>query len=207
MRDSHRGSLSIPVFRPNVASRVAGDATTVDDDAEEHEAEACDDLEQTQGELDLFPLARPVRELGQTHLAITPHAKDLDSHESAQQRDDPGAIVDTLRSRPVVDDVARGGDLERKDGQPADGILPAAGETPRGIHEAADVHGEGTVHRVEDGHFCERLHHEVTRQRGLDNEGQGFRHRRIRYIMPPGLRLVTTSRFHSQGRRTNNHEA
>jgi hypothetical protein len=101
--------------------------------------------------------------LGQTRLTITPHAKDLDKNESAQQRDDPGAVVDAVRSRPVVDDVASGGDLEREDGQPADGILPAAGEAPGGIYEAADVHGEGSVHRVEDSQFCERLHDQVTR--------------------------------------------
>jgi hypothetical protein len=50
---------STPVFRINVASGIAGDATTVNDDTEEHEAETGGDLEQTKYELDLFQLARP----------------------------------------------------------------------------------------------------------------------------------------------------
>jgi hypothetical protein len=151
----------VPVCRTNIAAGVTGNAATVDDYAENHEAHAGRDLHNTEDELHLFPLARLAESFRGTRLAITLHAKDLDDHQGAEQRDDPGTVVDARGSVPIVDDVARGGDLERKDRQPADRILPPARETPRGVDEAADVHGEGAVDGVHDGHLGESLHHEV----------------------------------------------
>lgn len=63
-----------------------------------------------------------------------------------------------------MDDVASGGNLEWQDSQPTDGVFPSASETERGIDETANVHGEGTVDGVQDGHLGESLHHEVGRE-------------------------------------------
>lgn len=62
-----------------------------------------------------------------------------------------------------MDHVASSGDLKGKDSQPADGVLDAARPPEGGINEAADVHGECTVDRIKDSHFCEGLHHEVSK--------------------------------------------
>ena len=63
----------------------------------------------------------------------------------------------------VAYDVASSRDLKGQHGQPTDGVLPGAGETERGVDEAANVHAEGTVDWVQDSHLGERLHHEVPR--------------------------------------------
>jgi hypothetical protein len=50
--------LSIPVFCANVPSVVSWNATAINDNSENHEANASDDLHNTEDELDLFQLAR-----------------------------------------------------------------------------------------------------------------------------------------------------
>jgi hypothetical protein len=62
-----------------------------------------------------------------------------------------------------VDDAASSRDFERQNGQPTDGVLPRAGETERRVDETADVHGEGTVDRVQYRQLREGLHHKVRR--------------------------------------------
>lgn len=62
-----------------------------------------------------------------------------------------------------MDDVAGCGDLEWEDSEPGKSIFPSASETPGWIHETANVHGEGTVDRVNDGKLRESLHDEVTK--------------------------------------------
>ena len=46
--------MELPVFCPNVASGVCGNATTVDYYPKDHEAYAGDNLDQTEQEFDLF---------------------------------------------------------------------------------------------------------------------------------------------------------
>lgn len=70
----------------------------------------------------------------------------------------------------VAYDVASSRDLEGQHGQPTDGVLPSAGETERGVDEAANVHAESAVDWVQDGHFSERLHHEVSRVASQSSE-------------------------------------
>lgn len=84
-------------------------------------------------EILLFPLSVPLdssllmqRQTIHTHLSITPDTEELNGNQSNQQGHNPGAVVDTFRARPIVDDVAGGGDFEWKHGQPADCILPPA---------------------------------------------------------------------------------
>lgn len=62
-----------------------------------------------------------------------------------------------------MDDVDSGGDLVGENGQPTDGIFPSASETEGWIDKATDIHCESAVNGVHDGHFCESLHHEVTK--------------------------------------------
>ena len=158
---SYVRSLHIPVSRANVAAVICGNTTAIDDYTEKHESQASNDLEQTEEELDLFQLARSRENVRWTCLAIALDTKHLDGNQSDKQRNDPSSVVNAFGSGPVVDDVASSGDLEGKHGQPADGVLPSAGETPRRIDEAADVHGEGAVDGVQDSQFCKSLHHEI----------------------------------------------
>jgi len=61
-----------------------------------------------------------------------------------------------------MDNIASSRDLEGKDGQPADGVLPTASKAPSGVDEAANIHVEGSVDGVQDSQLGESLHHEVT---------------------------------------------
>lgn len=96
-----------------------------------------------------------------TYLAIALDTEKLDSNQSDKQWDDPSTVVDALGSWPVMDDIASRGNLKGKDSQPTDGVLPGAGESPRGIDEATDVHGESAIDWVHDGQFRKGLHHEI----------------------------------------------
>lgn len=160
----------MPVLSADVASVVCGDTTGVDDDAENHEADTREDLDEGEHEFDLFtscqslllvlvsllfafcffippppfflfpfweillfPLSVPLdssllmqRQTIHTHLSITPDTEELNGNQSNQQGHNPGAVVDTFGARPIMDDVAGGGDFEWKHGQPADCILPPA---------------------------------------------------------------------------------
>lgn len=60
-----------------------------------------------------------------------------------------------------MNNVASSRDLERQHSKPTDGVLPATCKAPGWIDEANNVHGEGTVDRVHDGKFSQRLHHQV----------------------------------------------
>ena len=107
--------------------------------------------------------------VGCTGLAIAFDAEKLNGNQSNKERDDPSTVVDAIRSVPVVNDVASSGDFKGKDGQPADGVFPTAGETQGRIDEATDVHGEGTIDGVHDGQFGKSLHHQVAKTRSAQD--------------------------------------
>lgn len=48
------GAWVVPVLRADVASRVRGYAAGVDDDAEDDEADTCDNLDDSEDEFDLW---------------------------------------------------------------------------------------------------------------------------------------------------------
>lgn len=87
--------------------------SSVDDDAQDDEAGTRNDLDHANDELDF---------------AVASNTEILDRNQGEQQRADPSSIIDAFRAWPVVDDVAGGGDFERKDSQPADGTVE--GEKP-----------------------------------------------------------------------------
>jgi hypothetical protein len=59
--------------------------------------------------------------------------------------------------------VASCRNLEGKDSEPTNAVLPSAGKSPRGINKPANVHGESSVDRVQNCQFGKSLHHEVAR--------------------------------------------
>jgi hypothetical protein len=82
--------------------------SSVDDDAQDDEAGTRNDLDHTDNELDF---------------AIASDTKILDRNQGEQEWANPSSIVNAFRAWPVVDDVAGGGNFERKDSQPADGTV------------------------------------------------------------------------------------
>lgn len=139
-----------PVSCTNIATVVGWNTTTVDDNTKNHEAYAGGNLDHTDDELDL---------------TIAPHTEILDTNQSEQERGDPSGVVDALGAWPIVDDIASSRYFEGQDSQPTDGVFPGASETPGGIDESTNVHGEGAVDWVHDGHFGKSLHHEIAGER------------------------------------------
>jgi hypothetical protein len=78
----------LPVLHANVASVICGNATTVDYDAQNDEASASGDLDETDDKLDL---------------AISLDSEELDDDKQKKQGNDPGSVVDVFCSLPVMD--------------------------------------------------------------------------------------------------------
>ena len=73
--------------------------------------------------------------------AIASYAEDLDYGEDDKEDSDPDANVDAAIG-PEIDRKSSGSDLEGKDGEPLDCIIPAHGETPAKFvsrHEAQET--------------------------------------------------------------------
>lgn len=104
-----------------------------------------------------------------THLTVALDTKELNEDQSSKKWRDPGGIVDTIGSRPVVNNIAGSRNLEWQNCKPTNGVLPSTGEAPRGIDEATNVHGECSVDWVHDRKFGQCLHHQVHH---YTNEGE-----------------------------------
>jgi hypothetical protein len=80
--------------------------------------------------------------------------------------------------------IASSRDFERQNREPSNAVLPPASKPPRGVNEAANIHGKCAIDWVHDGHFCQRLHHEVSRncQKCVHEAIAAFEHP---YIMKP----------------------
>ena len=65
-----------------------------------------------------------------THLSIALDTEELNEDQPSEKWCDPGGIVDTIGSRPVVDNIAGSGNFKWQDSKPTDGVLPSTGESP-----------------------------------------------------------------------------
>jgi hypothetical protein len=74
--------------------------------------------------------------------------------------------------------------LKREYSEPSNAVFPSAGKSPRRVNEPANVHGKCSINRVHDGHFGERLHHQVSKHNRQNpfTAGSEFANP---YIMPP----------------------
>lgn len=152
---------AVPVFRPNVATRISWYAATVDDDTQNDEPGTCDDLDDGEHKLDL---------------TVTPNAKHLDDNQRDEEYGDPDAHVLLCRFWPEVERETGGGKLEGQDGEPLNRIIPSSREAPRRIDEADGILEESTVDREQDPKFRQRLHGD--QQHGsndavADDQGRG----------------------------------
>lgn len=132
----------MPVLRANVATGVGRNTTAIDDDTEDDETRASENLDHREDELDLTE---------------TLYTENVDDSESNKEDSDPDGRVDLGTALPELNRNTGSSNLEWQDEQPGDGVVPAHGETPRLVDEAADVCEESTVDRVEDSQFTKRL--------------------------------------------------
>lgn len=80
--DAHYGT-GIPIFPTNVTSVVGRDSAAVDDDAQNHEANAGKDLDHAENKLDLYQLAsNRCLSCETTCLSIAFDSKDLNYNQS-----------------------------------------------------------------------------------------------------------------------------
>lgn len=121
---------------------TAGRTTTADEDeGNDHEDDDGRHLEDGREEL-LFGVSN-----GTKHVD-----NDDDDHEDG----DPDSNVDVVG--PVVEGDGADNKLKRQNDGPLEDIVPAHGETPRGVDEASRVRVETTRDRVHNGEFTESKH-------------------------------------------------
>lgn len=80
----------MPVPGADVATVVAWNSSSVDDDAEKYEPKAGTNLHHGQDEL---------------NLTVSPDTKELDDDEEEEQRYYPGAVINICNGGPVADDL------------------------------------------------------------------------------------------------------
>lgn len=101
----------VPVLGAEVA--LVANATAVDYDTEDDEADAGSNLDETENKL---------------NLSVSADAKDLDDGEDDEEDSNPDTHVEVIA--PELDGDTGGNEFEGQNGQPGDGIVPAHGETP-----------------------------------------------------------------------------
>lgn len=105
-----------PVGEANVAASVGRNTTHIDDNAQNDEANACQDLDDGKDEL---------------NLTVCTHSKQLNCAKCNEEDGDPHTNVDVGCSFPEFDGDGSGGQFERENGEPLNGVLPTNCEAPR----------------------------------------------------------------------------
>lgn len=133
----------VPIFRPNVATRISRDPAAVNDDTQNDESGTRDNLNDREHKLDL---------------TVSTHTENLDDNQCDKENGDPHSDVLLCRIWPEVERKAGGGELERQNGEPLDRVIPPGGKAPRRVDEADGILEESTVDRKHHTEFRQRLH-------------------------------------------------